>query len=65
MSSIAVLQRVNNMIFAKFTQMRIETYKKMNSVTGEVGSASIGIAYMKVQMNTMYRLNEILKTLKI
>jgi hypothetical protein len=59
-----VLQKVNNMIFAKFTQMRIDTYNKMKSAAGEVGYASIIISYVKVQMKTMYRLNEILKTLK-
>jgi hypothetical protein len=61
-----VLQKVNNMVFAKFTRMRIDTYKKMNSVAGKgkVGSASIGISYMTVQMNAKDRLNEKLKILK-
>jgi hypothetical protein len=59
-----VLQKVNNMIFAKFTQMRIDTYEKMGSVPGKVGSAGIGISYMTVQMNAKDRLNEKLKTLK-
>jgi hypothetical protein len=59
-----VLQKVNNIIFAKFTQMRIDTYKMMNSVSDGVGSASIGLSYVKLQMNTIYRLNENLKTLK-
>jgi hypothetical protein len=59
-----VLQKVNNMIFAKFTQMRIDTYKIMNSVSDEVGSASIKISYVSLQMNTIDRLNENLKTLK-
>ena len=43
----AVLQKVNNMIFAKFTQMRIDTYDKMKSVAGEVGYASIIFSYEK------------------
>ena len=59
-----VLQRVNNMVFAKFTQMQIDTYKIMNSVSEGVSSASINISYVNVQMNTKDRLNENLKTLK-
>jgi hypothetical protein len=59
-----VLQKVNNMIFAKFTQMRIDTYKIMNSVSGGVGSSSIKFSYVNLQMNTRDRLNENLKTLK-
>ena len=53
-----VLQRVNNMVFAKFTQMRIDTYNNMSSAAGKVGSASIGTPYMIVQMNANDRLNE-------
>jgi hypothetical protein len=59
-----VLQKVNNIIFAKFTQMRIDTYKKMKSASDGVGVASIELSYVKLQMNTIYRLNEDLKTLK-
>jgi hypothetical protein len=59
-----VLQKVNNMIIAKFTQMRIDTYNNISSAAGKVGSASIGTAYMTVQMNAKDRLNEKLKILK-
>jgi hypothetical protein len=59
-----VLNKVNNMIFAKFTSMQIRTNKIMASVTGGIGSASIGAPYMHVQINTIEQLNEKLKTLK-
>jgi hypothetical protein len=59
-----VLQKVNNMIFAKLTQMRMDTYKIMKSASDGVGSASIQLSHVKLQMNTIYRLNENLKTLK-
>jgi hypothetical protein len=47
--------------------MRMDTYKIMKSASDGVGSASIQLSYVRLQMNqmnTIYRLNENLKTLK-
>ena len=46
-----VLNKVNNIIFAKFTYVRIHTYKIMASASDGVGSASIETSYTDMQTN--------------
>jgi hypothetical protein len=55
-----VLNKVNNMIFAKFASIQISTNKTMASVSSE----SIGLSYLQMQMNTMDQLKERLENLK-
>lgn len=55
------LNKVNNMIFAKFASMQIRTNKIMASASS---SDSIRASYLLMQMNTIDQLKEKLKNLK-
>ena len=59
-----VLNKVNNMIFAKFTYIRIHTYKIMASASDGVGSASIETSYTNMQTNATEELKKRIHNLK-
>jgi hypothetical protein len=59
-----VLNKVNNMIFAKFTYMRTHTYKIMTSASDGVGSASIETSYTTMQTNATEELKKRIHNLK-